>query len=381
MTMLPFAYLLRNLLRRGTRTAVTTAGIAATTLLVVAMHSFAEGMTSAAVGTARQDAVLLLGASAEIDLVRSVIARGSAEIAAAAAPGVRTVDGQRLASVELHIATRNGEQIGLLRGVTPAAYLVHDQVAVVEGREPRGQFELMVGSLAHTRLGVPAADLAVGKTVHLERRDFTIVGRFAAPGTVYEAEFWGRLPDVMYATKREDVSCVVLRLESPDRLPEVQLFAGRRLDLEITAQPEPELMAALASSLVPIAALARWMAVLAVIAGAFACANTMFAAVLARTRELATLRSLGYSPAAVAFGLVQESLLVAFLGGALGTLLALAIGEVSLRYPMGALLLQPDAQSRAIGLSAALVSGLLGGIVPAVRAVRLPLVEAIAGRS
>lgn len=379
--MLPFAYLLRNLLRRGTRTAVTTAGIAATTLLVIAMHSFAEGMSNAALGTARKDAVLLLGASAEIDLVRSVIARGSAEIAAAAAPGVRTIDGQRAASVELHIATRNGEQIGLLRGVTPAAYLVHDKVTVIEGREPRGPYEVMVGALAHTRLGLPKSDLAVGKTVHLERRDFTIVGHFAAPGTVYEAEFWGRLTDVMNATKREDVSCVVLRLESPDRLPEVQLFAGRRLDLEITAQPEPELMAALASSLVPIAALARWMAVLAVVAGAFACANTMFAAVLARTRELATLRSLGYSPAAVALGLVQESLLVAFLGGAFGTLLALAIGEVSLRYPMGALLLQPDAQSRAIGLSAALVSGLLGGIVPAVRAVRLPLVEAIAGRS
>ena len=140
-------------------------------------------------------------------------------------------------------------------------------------------------------------------------------------------------------------------------------------------------MAALASSLTPIAALARWMAVMAVAAGAFACANTMFAAVLARTRELATLRSLGYSPLAVGFGLVQESLLVAFLGGAIGTLIALAIGAVSLRYPMGALLLEADLWSRAAGLGAALLSGLLGGIVPAVRAVRIPLIEAIGGRA
>jgi putative ABC transport system permease protein len=120
---------------------------------------------------------------------------------------------------------------------------------------------------------------------------------------------------------------------------------------------------------------------MAVVAGAFACANTMFAAVLARTRELATLRALGYSPFAVATGLVQESVMVAFAGGACGTLLALAIGGVSLRYPMGALLLAPDLPSRAIGLCAALVSGLLGGIVPAVRAVRIPLVEAIGGRA
>jgi putative ABC transport system permease protein len=107
----------------------------------------------------------------------------------------------------------------------------------------------------------------------------------------------------------------------------------------------------------------------------------MFAAVLARTRELATLRSLGYSPTAVAVGLVQESVLVAFLGGAIGTLIALGIGAVSLRYPMGALLLEADLTSRATGLGAALLSGLLGGIVPAVRAVRLPLVEALGGRA
>jgi putative ABC transport system permease protein len=80
-------------------------------------------------------------------------------------------------------------------------------------------------------------------------------------------------------------------------------------------------------------------------------------------------------------GLVQESAMVAFAGGALGILLALAVGDISLRYPMGALLLEPNVQSRAIGLGAALVSGLLGGIVPAWRAVRLPLIDALGGRA
>jgi putative ABC transport system permease protein len=123
------------------------------------------------------------------------------------------------------------------------------------------------------------------------------------------------------------------------------------------------------------------MALLAVVAGAFACANTMFAAVLARTRELGTLRALGHSPAAVAFGLVEESALLAFLGGGLGVLAALAIGDVSLRYPMGALRLEPDLASRALGLGAALASGVLGGIVPALRAVRIPLPDAIGGKA
>jgi putative ABC transport system permease protein len=381
MTMLPFGYVLRNLLRRRSRTLVTLGGTAAVTMLVIAMTAFATGIARTGASSAEPDVVLLLGTSAEVDLVRSVVPRGSAEVAAAAAPGVLTVHGQRAASVELHIATRNGDQVGLLRGVTDAAWLVHRRVQVVEGREPREPFELMVGPLAHTRLGRQADELAVGTTLQLERREFTIVGRFAAPGTTYEAEMWGRLGDVMLATKREDVSCVVVRLATPEAIDELRLFAGRRLDLEIAAVPEAELMQALTLSLEPIIALAAWMAVLAVVAGAFACANTMFAAVLARTRELATLRSLGWSPFAVALALVEESALVALCGGAIGMLATMVIGSVSLRYPMGALAIEPDLQSRSLGLLAALVSGVLGGIVPAVRAVRIPLVEAIGGRT
>lgn len=379
--MLPLGYILRNLLRRRARTAVTIGGITATTLLVIAMTSFADGMTEAAVGSARDDRVYLLGVSAETDLVRSVIARGRAEAAAAAAPAVSTIDGVRAASVELHIATRTGNDVGLVRGVTPAAYAVHDEVTIIAGREPRGQFEIMLGPLAGSRMGLAPEDTAIGSTLRMEHHDFEIVGHFSAPGTIYEAEIWTRLPDIMLATKREDVSCVVLRLDRPEDYGEVSLFTNRRLDLEVVAMPERELMQALASSLMPIASLARWMALLAVIAGAFACANTMFAAVLARTRELATLRSLGYSPKVVAFGLIEESALTALIGGAIGTLLALSIGSISLRYPMGALALEPELTNRAIGLGAALVSGLLGGIIPALRAVRLPLVDALGGKT
>ncbi len=379
--LLPFGYVLRNLLRRRARTLVTLAGIAATTMLVIAMSSFAGGIARAGAAAAQDDVAVLLGSSAEVDLVRSVVPRGSAEVAAAAAPGVLTVDGVRAASVELHIASRVGDDVALLRGVTDAAWVVHRRLQIVEGREPRAPFELVVGPLAHTRLGLPPAGLATGRTLQLERREFTIVGRFAAPGTTMEAEMWGRLADVMLATKREDVSCVVVRLETPQSFPELQLFAARRLDLEIAAVTERELLRALTASLDPIIALAQWMAALAVVAGAFACANTMFAAVLARTRELATLRSLGWSPVAVATALVQESALVALCGGAIGTLAALAVGDLSLRYPMGALALVPDPGSRALALLAALASGVVGGIVPAVRAVRIPLVEAIGGRT
>jgi putative ABC transport system permease protein len=324
---------------------------------------------------------LLVGSASELDLVRSVVPRGSAEAAAASAPGVAAPDGRRAASVELHVASRNGDQVGLLRGVTDAATLVHRAVTVTAGREPSGPFEIMVGPLVGARMGLRESALVVGATLVLERREFTVVGHFVAPGTAYEAEIWVRLDDLMLATRREDVSCVVLRLERAEAMSDLQLFATRRVDLEITAVPARELQQAVLASVAPIAELARWLAVLAVVAGAIGCANTMFAAVLARTRELATLRAIGWSPFAVGLGLLQEALLVAFVGGGLGCLGALLVGDIALRYPMGALSLRPDAVSRGIGLSAALASGLLGGLVPAVRAVRLPLLDAISGRA
>lgn len=379
--MLPFGYVLRNLTRRGARTGVTLLGLAATAMLVVAMHAFATGMDRAGARSADPAMAFLLGVASEVDLVRSVVPRGSAETAAASVPGVLTVDGERAASIELHIASRVHDQVALLRGVTPAAWLVHRELQITDGREPAAPFELMVGALAHTRMGLPPSALAIGSTVQLERREFTIVGHFRAPGTMLEAEFWGRLEDVMLATRREDVSCVVLQLQSPEQLGEVQAFTQRRLDLELTTMSARELLTSLTESLVPILALARWMAVLAIVAGAFACANTMFAAVVARTRELATLRTIGYTPAALAASLVLESALTALAGGGLGTMLALWIGDVPLRYPLGALTLTADVEARLWGLGAALASGLLGGIVPALRAVRLPLVEAIGGRT
>jgi len=378
---LPLGYALRNLARRRARTAVTILGLALTTLLVIVMSSFAGDLDQAAGATARDDVVVLLGSSAEVDLVRSIVPRGSAENAAASVPNVHTVDGQRAASVELHIATRTGNRIGLFRGVTPAAYLVHTQVTVVEGHEPRGPFEVMVGGLVGTRMGLPAGELAVGRSLRLEGRDWEIVGRFSAPGTILEAEIWARLDDVMLATRREDVSCVMVRMEDPARLPEIDLFTTRRLDLEVTAMPERRLMGELERGLEPIVSLARWMTVLVLVGAGFACANTMFAAVLARTKEFGTLRAIGFSPASVGLALIEEALLVAFLGAALGIGMALWIGDLPIRFPMGAFRIELDLSRRALGLAAALVAGIIGGLVPAWRAVRLPLVDALGGKS
>jgi len=379
--MLPFRYVYRNLGRRPARTAVTILGIAATTLVVSVLGAFARGLETATGAAASGDVLYLIGASSETDLVRSVVPRGKAEAAAASAPGVREVDGVRAASVEMHLATRSGDRIGLLRGVTPAAWLVHREVVVVEGHEPREPYEILVGDLAATRLGVDPALLGVGAEIELEDRAWRVCGRFAAPGTILEAEMWVRLDDLLLASRRPDVSCVALRLTEPARTKEVELFAARRLDLEVAAVPEARLMETVRSGLRPVTALARWMALLVLVAGSLGCANTMFAAILARTRELGTLRALGCGGGALVMALVLEALLVAGIGGAVGASLALLGQGVALRFPMGALVLDPGPGLRALAWVAAMVAGVLGGAVPAVRAARLPLVDALGGKT
>ncbi|MCC7140157.1 MAG: ABC transporter permease [Planctomycetes bacterium] len=378
--MLPVRYALRNLARRRARTALTFFGVAVITFLVALMSGFALGLERSASASAADDVAVVVGATGETDLIRSFVPEASATEVAISAPGVVEVDGVRAASVELHTATRVGESIGLLRGVTPAAFLVHRAVVLVEGVEPRAPYELMVGRLAAARMGVPDTALALGRTVRLEGRDWTVSGRFAAPGTVLEAEIWGRLEDVKLATRRVDVSCIALRMASSADFPRVALFASQRQTLEVKARRQSEIYGALRAALAPVAKLAWVMAALVLVGGVFACANTMFAAVLARTREMGALRAIGYGPWSVALSLLEESLLLAGAAGLVGFTFASLVGEFPLRFPMGAFYVDLGSSARFVGLAAAAAVGLLGGIAPAARAVRMPLPDALAGK-
>ena len=379
--MLPISYALRNLWRRRARTLITLAGITLITTLVVLMGGFASGLSQTARESAAADVMVLTGNASEHDMVRSVITRGNAEAAAAGIPYVAEEGGVRAVSIELHIATLKDDRVGLMRGVTDGAYLVHRRITVVEGREPREPFELMAGRLAAKRMGFPDADFAVGRTVNLEGRDWQVVGRFAAPGTVLEAELWGRLDDISLATRRTDVSCVAARLADPADMRKVGLWVNRNgVEYEIAAVPETRLFETLQNALDPIAGLAWVMAILVLVGGVFACANTMFAAVLARTREMGALRAIGYGPLAVGVSLLTEAMLLGVIGGLLGFWIAGLFGEVPLKFPMGAFYLDLSPTIRLAGLGSAMLAGLLGGLIPAWRAIRMPLPDALGGK-
>lgn len=384
---LPFEYAFRNLGRSPVRLAASLLGAALVVLLVLASAGFVRGMQLTLTEHASlYDNVILLGAGSEEAIERSQIDNGIGTIAAASIPGIRTEGGIPFVSPEVHIALplrestdSEAELPAVLRGVTDAAYLVHPEVEIIQGRRPiPGAQELIVGGLASTRLGTSEERLAVGQTLYFDNRDWTIVGRYAAPNTVMDAEIWVPLSDLQIATKREvSLSCVIVSMDS-GLFTDVDLFAKSRLDLELSAVSESDYYASLNRFYRPIRLMVIITASLIALGGILGGLNTMYAAFAARVREVGMLQSLGFTRLAIVLNLSEESLFAA----ACGTIVGLGVGlllldGVAVRFSMGAFALTLDAPVVLTGIAGGMAVGLVGAIPPAIRCLRLPITEAL----
>lgn len=356
-------------------------------LLILASGGFVRGMQR----TLTQDHtlnenIMILGTGSEEGVERSQIDASVSGIAGASIPGIKERAGVLFVSPEIHAALpvrESGESESdhpsVMRGVREVALLVHPEVEVVRGRFPRqGMDELMVGSLAATRLGLPSERVAVGQTLHFDDRDWTIVGQFSAPNTVMNAEVWIPLTDLQIATNRQSsLSCVIITLES-GTFADADLFAKSRLDLEITALQEKDYYASIASFYGPIRIMIIVTASLIATGGILGGLNTMYAAFAARVREVGMLQALGYTRAAIVMSLAEESVFSAACGALIGAVLGFALlNGLAVRFSMGAFAITIDAPVLLIGLLGGLVVGFIGAIPPAVRCLRLPITEAL----
>ncbi len=383
---LPFSYAFRNLGRSRVRLAASLIGSSLVVLLALASGGFVRGMQL----TLTQDAglhenVMILGAGSEEGVERSQIDASVEGIVAASVAGLKEQAGVIYASPEIHAAmpvraeAGGAERQAVMRGVREVALLVHPEVEIVDGRAPQGgRDELMVGSLAATRLGLPDQRLAIGRTLYFDDRDWTIVGRFSAPNTVMDAEVWLPLTDLQVATNREaSLSCVVVTLDSAT-FADVDLLAKSRLDLELSAIREREYYSSIASFYAPIRAMIIVTATLIASGGILGGLNTMYAAFAARVREVGMLQALGYTRAAIVTNLTEESVFAAACGALIGAVLGLVfLNGLAVRFSMGAFALTIDAPVMLAGVLCGLVVGLVGAIPPAVRCLRLPITEAL----
>jgi ABC-type lipoprotein release transport system permease subunit len=307
----------------------------------------------------------------------------SGDLIAASIGGVEQRYGRKCVSPELYLGTQvtpHGDDeptMGLVRGVVPAVLSVRNRVQVVEGSWPESG-EVIVGRLAAAKLGATSEQLAVGQSVAFEGRTWRISGVYSAGGAAIESELWCRLDELQQAMKRQDLSVVLVRVASEADFAELDMFCKERLDLELQTARETDYYARLQKDYGPV----RWLAWLVVVlvsgAGAFAGLNTLYGAVLGRIGEIATLQTMGFARRAIVVSLMQEGVLLAAAASLAATGIAIAlVNGVSVRFTMGAFDLRVDPMTVLVGCGVGISLGLFGAIPPAVRALRLPIVEGL----
>jgi len=387
MRTIPFEYAVRNLGRSRTRLALSILGSALVVTLVIAAAAFVNGMEKSLRASGNPHNVLILGAGSEESVERSEIEASIPSLLAASIPGIRQTAGVTHISPEVHTmlpvaAAANVDRAPLvmIRGITPVATLVHDTMQITDGRLPAsGQDEVLLGATAHIKMGVAAESLAIGESIYIDNRPWTIVGHFVAPGTVMDAEIWADLLALKSATKRETISCAIATLD-PARveMADVIAFTKMRVDLELSAMSEAEYYASLAAFFAPIRAVAWITAALIGLGGLFGGLNTMYAAFASRVREIGTLQSLGYRRFAIILSLIQESTLATSAGALIACAVALLfLDNLSVRFSMGVFGLTIDSTVIALALTIGLALGIIGALPPAWRCLRLSIPVAL----
>jgi putative ABC transport system permease protein len=388
---LPLMYNLRNLFVRKVSTALTFVVVAVVVLVLAVLLSFAAGISASLVASGWPENLLALKPGATAESTSLILPKDADRVMQT--PGVaRNVAGESLISRELCVQT-NVERIGAaggrnrnanvaVRGVDDVAFEVHPEVRIVEGRcFAQGQQEVIVGRAASRRYN----GLSIGATLSVGRagqREYRVVGVFESRGNSFESEIWGPRTMLSDSYARNLVSAVVVRLESPAAAERaIAYINGPAVELE--ARRETTYYDDLSSKTREIVALTSILVTIMGIGAAFAVANTMFAAVDARRREIAMLRTIGFRSSAIVGGFVLEALLICLAACAAGLLGSLAFSGrrqdflsdatwTVLAYetkvtPMVALL--------AVGVAVSVA--LIGSALPAGRAARVRVIDAL----
>ena len=393
----PFAWLaqvfvvtwmnLKTVPSRWGSSSAAVVGVAGVVAVLVAVLSIAEGFRSTMESTGSPDTAVVLRGGSQAEM-NSVLTREDTRVIENA-PGILRVDGEPAASAELFVVVdlpkrSTGTQANVpLRGVGSAAFRVRDDVEIVEGRRfTPGRNEVIAGTAAAGEF----EGLEVGNTLRWGDLEWTVVGLFESGGTVAESEIWCDAGVLQPAYRRGSTFQVVYaRLTSPEAFETFESALTDDPRLDVSVQRETEYYAEQSRALTTfISVLGTLIAGLMGVGAVFGAVNTMYTAVSARTREIATLRALGFRSGPVVVSVLVESLLLAVLGGLLGGGLAYAafdgyraatLNFQSFSQVAFAFRITPELLVQ--GLVYALLIGLLGGLFPALRAARLPVVEAL----
>jgi len=378
-------YHVRSIFVRWRATGATILGLALVVAVFVVLQALAIGIESASASTGdpRNFLVVRQGAMAE---TTSIVTREQYNIIRYQDCIARDAAGRPLATADVHVilnlprTDRTGSANALLRGVSPQALALRPQVQLVDGRwfQP-GRREAVVSR----RLAARFADMQLGGSFKSGGVTLTVVGHFDAGRTAFDSEIWIDADEARGAFDRPDFSSVLVRAASPEAAALLKpLIEGeRRLKMKVVRETDYYKEQTRAAMLPRL--LGNGLALIMSIGAMFAAMNTLYASIASRTREIGTLRVLGYRRRSILFGFLLEGALLAAVGGLLGCLLALpmhgysagTLGWESFTETVFDFRITPALAAR--GVLFAVGIGLVGSFLPALRAARLPVIASL----
>jgi putative ABC transport system permease protein len=379
-------YNLRSMIVRKGTAAMTAMGIAMVVAVFIMTMAIAQGFRGALVASGSNENAILLRKGATSETVSAVL-KPQLPLIESMPQIARTADGHALASPELVViislprASDDRPANVPLRGVGPRAFEVRNTLQFVAGRRfTPGMREINVGQQAVARF----KGLTLGSDVKFGGVSWKVVGIFTADDASFESEVWGDVDLMMPAFQRNGYQSVTVKLVDPSAFDSFQAAVGNdpRLDLKPNRERDYyEGQSEMTGTLIRVFAI--FVTAILSIGAVFGAVNTMYAAVAYRTREIGTLRALGFSRLRIVTAFLAESVALALVGGVVGCIIALPVhglstgamnmtsfSELAFKFRITPALL-------AAGLLFSAVMGAVGGLLPAVRAARIPVARAL----
>ena len=383
---IPVSYIARNLVARRLTTALTAGGMALVVYVFATVLMLSAGLQKTLVATGQDDNVVVIRRSSQTE-VQSGVPRLQAGIVESLPQIALDANGRPLISKEpvvlINLPKRSSGKPAnvVIRGVTAAGLALRPQVKLVEGRmfQP-GTAEVVAGrSIAD---GFQGAGL--GETLRFASRDWTIVGVFDAGHTAFDSEIWGDAEQMLQAFRRTGFSSLLFRLDDPAEFDAVKSAIENDPRLTLEAKREKRFYAEQSEALSKfISYLGTSISIIFSIGAVIGAAITMYASVASRTGEIGTLRALGFSRAAILTAFLGEALLLGLIGGIVG----LAAASVMQALSISTTNFQTFAEIAfsftltpgivVASLIFALAMGFIGGFLPAARAARMKIVDAL----
>lgn len=383
---IPLSYIARNLWARRLTTVLTASGLALVVFVFATVLMLDEGLRTTLVTTGEYDNVILIRRSAESE-VQSGVERAQANIAASHAAIALGADGQPLISKEtvvlISLLKRGSDKPSnvVIRGIDQRGLVLRPQVKLSAGRMFRpGASEIVAGASIAKRF----AGAGIGEKLRFGQREWTVVGLFDAGNSGFDSEIWGDADQLMQAFRRNGYSSMVLRLADSALFERFKqdIESDQRLTLE--AKREQTFYSDQSRALSTfISILGLTLSIIFSIGAMIGAAITMYASVANRTGEIGTLRALGYQRRNILAAFLAESMLLALAGGAVGLVFASFMQFLSFSttnfqsFSELAFGFRLDGAIVVKTLLFSLVMGFIGGFLPAVRAARMKIVDAL----